>query len=295
MRVLLLSTYELGRQPFGLASPAAWLREAGFEVHAIDLSRTRLDPGAVESAALVAVFLPMHTATRLALPVLDRVRALNATAHLCAYGLYAPANRGLLEAHGVGTILGGEFEGDLVALVRALAAGAPIPGGTSDATLPRLAFRTPDRRGLPSPDRYAAMVFPDGTRRASGYTEASRGCKHRCRHCPVVPLYDGRFRIVPVEVVLADIRAQVAAGARHITFGDPDFFNGIAHARRVVSELAAEFPGLPYDVTIRDRAPARARGRPRSARPDRLCAGDVGRRVVRRWRAGAAGQGTHPG
>ncbi|MCD6031138.1 MAG: hypothetical protein K0S78_3312, partial [Thermomicrobiales bacterium] len=28
MNVVLISTYELGRQPFGLASPAAWLREA---------------------------------------------------------------------------------------------------------------------------------------------------------------------------------------------------------------------------------------------------------------------------
>src|SRR2546427_3999501 len=26
LKVLLISTYELGRQPFGLASPAAWLR-----------------------------------------------------------------------------------------------------------------------------------------------------------------------------------------------------------------------------------------------------------------------------
>jgi radical SAM superfamily enzyme YgiQ (UPF0313 family) len=88
-------------------------------------------------------------------------------------------------------------------------------------------------------------------RRVAGYTEASRGCKHRCRHCPIVPVYDGRFRIVAPEIVLADARAQVAAGARHITFGDPDFFNGIRHARAVLEGFARECPGVSYDVTIK--------------------------------------------
>ena len=49
MRVVLLSTHELGRQPFGLASPAAWLRRAGAEVAVQDLSRQRLDQGAVRA------------------------------------------------------------------------------------------------------------------------------------------------------------------------------------------------------------------------------------------------------
>jgi hypothetical protein len=93
--------------------------------------------------------------------------------------------------------------------------------------------------------------MPDGTMRTVGYTEASRGCKHLCRHCPIVPVYGGRFRAVPVDIVLADVRAQVAAGARHITFGDPDFFNGVTHALRIVREVAREHPGLSYDVTIK--------------------------------------------
>jgi len=93
--------------------------------------------------------------------------------------------------------------------------------------------------------------MPDGTRRAVGYTEASRGCKHLCRHCPVVPIYAGQFRVVQPEIVLADIAAQVAAGAGHITFGDPDFFNGPAHAMRIVSALHASHPGVSYDVTIK--------------------------------------------
>ena len=256
--VLLLSTYELGRQPFGLASPAAWLRQAGLDVRTADLSRERLSQVPVEQARLVAFYLPMHTATRLALPVIERVRALNPGVHLCAYGLYAPLSADLLRSHGIDTILGPEFEADLTALATGLEQPTqpiqpdqpdqPSPAG---APIPRLRFIPPDRRDLPALNRYAALQMPDGTRRVVGYTEASRGCKHLCRHCPIVPVYGGQFRVVPVDVTLADIATQVDGGAQHITFGDPDFFNGPTHARRLVEALAARFPGLGYDVTIK--------------------------------------------
>jgi hypothetical protein len=98
--------------------------------------------------------------------------------------------------------------------------------------------------------RYATLQVGD-ERRTVGYTEATRGCKHRCRHCPIVPVYDGRFRVVPADIVMADVRAQVAAGARHITFGDPDFLNGIGHAMAVIDRFAADCPGVSYDVTIK--------------------------------------------
>jgi hypothetical protein len=67
----------------------------------------------------------------------------------------------------------------------------------------------------------------------------------------VVPIYDGRFRVVQRDVVLADIDAQVKAGARHVTFGDPDFFNGPSHALRIVEALHAGHPGVTYDATIK--------------------------------------------
>jgi hypothetical protein len=117
--------------------------------------------------------------------------------------------------------------------------------------VPRLSFITPDRTGLPSLARYATLQMPDGTRRTAGYTEASRGCKHLCRHCPIVPIYNGRFRIVAPDVVLDDIRAQVRAGAAHITFGDPDFLNGPTHALRIVEALSREHPSLTYDAVIK--------------------------------------------
>jgi radical SAM superfamily enzyme YgiQ (UPF0313 family) len=248
VRVLLVATYELGRQPFGLASPAASLRRAGVEVSCVDTSRDSLADAALAAADLIAVHLPMHTATRLAAPLLARARMANPDAILVAYGLYAPLNAEWLRARGVSHVLGPEAEPGLVAL----AMGEGRIAATAPATaLPRVVFVRPDRRGLPAPERYAALQMPDGRRRVAGSTEATRGCRHLCRHCPIVPVYEGRFRAVPVDVVLDDIRAQVEAGVEHISFGDPDFLNGPTHARRIVERLAAECPGLTYDVTIK--------------------------------------------
>ena len=252
MNIVLLSTYELGRQPFGLASPAAWLRQAGAQVTCCDLAINALEAEVINTADLVAFYLPMHTATRIAAPLIERVKQWNPRAQLCCYGLYAPLNEAFLRKLGVQTILGGEFETGLVALVQQWQAKASTVIDRQPAIdLRRQQFLTPDRRDLPPLDRYAFLDLGDGKRRTVGYTEATRGCKHRCRHCPIVPVYDGQFRIVQREVVLADIRNQVAAGAQHITFGDPDFFNGPGHALPLVQALHAEFPELTYDVTIK--------------------------------------------
>jgi radical SAM superfamily enzyme YgiQ (UPF0313 family) len=259
VRVLLISTYELGRQPFGVASPAAWLRDAGAEVTCLDVSRQALNEGAVRAADRVGFYLPMHTATRLAMTAVGRVRALNPRARLAAFGIYAPLNEQALRAKGVEAIFGGEFEQDLVAWVQSPALGnqedRETPGRLGRqgrrGSLPRLSFRVPDRSSLPPLHHYASLRSADGARRTVGYTEASRGCKHWCRHCPIVPVYGGRFRVVPKDIVLADVRAQVAAGAEHITFGDPDFFNGIGHATALVQAFHREFPRVTYDVTIK--------------------------------------------
>jgi radical SAM superfamily enzyme YgiQ (UPF0313 family) len=254
-QVLLISTYELGRQPFGLASPAAWLENAGARVVQQDLAVTEFDPDAVRTALMIGVYVPMHTATRMAEPVLARIREINPDVHLCVYGLYAPMNAEHLRALGADSIIGGEFEQPLVDLYQQLAAartsGLRRGLGRRVVSLDRQQFRTPSRAGLPALSRYAALRLGDGRTRTVGYTEASRGCKHLCRHCPIVPVYGGRFRIVQAETVLADVRQQVAAGAQHITFGDPDFFNAPGHAMRIVDRLHDEFPDLTYDVTIK--------------------------------------------
>ena len=213
----------------------------------VDTSRDALTDAQINGAGLVALYLPMHTATRLAAPLITRIRQLNPSARLVAYGLYAPLNAAWLREQGVENVLGAEAEGDLVAL-----ANPQLP--TSNSQGPgqkRLRLIRPDRAGLPPLSRYAALQMPDGSRRVVGSTEATRGCKHLCRHCPIVPVYAGVFRAIPLDVVMADVRAQVAGGAQHISFGDPDFFNGPTHARRLVEAVASEFPGLTYDVTIK--------------------------------------------
>jgi radical SAM superfamily enzyme YgiQ (UPF0313 family) len=242
MKIVLISTYELGHQPFGLASPRAWLARAGHEVACADLAVETLPEGPVREADLIAFYLPMHTATRLALPVIDLAKALNPRARLACYGLYAPINADLLRGLGVEAIAGGEFES---ALVR-LAQGDPV----QEISLERQVFLKPEREGLPELERYAKLR-QNGDAKLVAYTEASRGCKHVCRHCPVTPVYNGTFRIVGREIVIEDIRQQVAAGARHVTFGDPDFFNGPTHAMAIVEALHAEFPEVTYDATIK--------------------------------------------
>jgi len=254
VNIVLISTYELGRQPFGLASPAAWLRKRGQRVVALDLARQSLDEAAIGDAGLIAIYLPMHTATRLAAQLLPRVRKQNPSAHLCCYGLYAPMNADYLRALGVATILGGEFEEGLVHLAERLATAgqeAILQPAESRISMARLQFQVPDRSGMPAMEKYAHLIVPGDGYRIVGSTEASRGCKHLCRHCPIVPVYKGVFRIVSRDVVCEDIRRQVAAGAQHITFGDPDFFNGIRHAMELAEAFHREFPAVTYDVTIK--------------------------------------------
>jgi radical SAM superfamily enzyme YgiQ (UPF0313 family) len=226
-----------------------FLAEAGYAPRGIDLAVQKLDEQAVARARFVGVSVPMHTALRLGALVARRVRALNPAAHLCFYGLYAPLNREFLMREGLAdSVIGGEVEVELRALVDRLAAGSPA--APREVVLDKLHFPRPVREGLVPLGKYAHLLTPAGER-VAGYVEASRGCLHLCRHCPIPPVYNGRFFVVQAETVLDDIRQQVAAGARHITFGDPDFLNGPNHALPVVRALHAEHPSVSFDVTAK--------------------------------------------
>ena len=264
MRSLLVSTYEMGRQPFGIASAAAWLGAAGWDVTCVDVAKEKLQESVLEAADLIGFHLPMHTATRLAAPIIATARRLDPSARICVFGLYAPLNAEWLRSLGADAVFGGEFEEDLVAFAdhvrgtqstqstqRKAFSADSADSAFDRRPLPKIHFLVPDRRGLPPLSKYATLQMPDGRRRLVGYTEASRGCRHRCRHCPIVPIYNGEFRVVQQEVVLADVDAQIAAGAQHITFGDPDFFNGPTHAMKIVTALHAKHPAVSYDVTIK--------------------------------------------
>jgi radical SAM superfamily enzyme YgiQ (UPF0313 family) len=221
------------------------------------LAVERLDPERVRRASLVGICVPMHTALRLGVRVAARVRELNPSAHIAFFGLYASLNAETLLESAADFVIGGEYERALVDLAEALSGGQPfsVPGvSVKDRVvgpvLTRLDFKPVSRAGLPTRDRYAKLAI-NGEERVAGYVEASRGCKHLCRHCPIPPVYGGTFFPVPVETVLDDVARLHAAGARHITFGDPDFLNGPAHARRVVSAMHERFPKLTFDFTAK--------------------------------------------
>ena len=255
--ILLVSCYELGHQPFHLASLLATLQQAEYAPVAVDTAIETLSDGMIRDAQFVAISVPMHTALRLGEQIARRVRTLNPRAHICLYGLYALLNADYLLQETIDSAIGGEYEIPLLRLVDALERGESIdvPGVRtrsiqSGPWIQRTPFVLPQREHLPSLENYAHLqrgneVF------VTGYTEATRGCKHTCLHCPVTPIYGGRFFAVPVENVMADIRAQVIQGARHITFGDPDFWNGPTHALRIIRALHKEFPDVTFDATIK--------------------------------------------
>jgi radical SAM superfamily enzyme YgiQ (UPF0313 family) len=248
--VVFVSCYEPGHQPQGVASAVAYLRHAGFQPTCIDLAVEALDDAArarLAGARLVAISVPMHTALVLGRRVAAHVRQANPNAHLCFFGLYATLNRVLLAAE-ANSVLGPDCEAQLVELAVSLGTGAarpetPRPPGRRPSLVP-------DRGALPGLEKYARLAIA-GERRVSGHVEATRGCKHLCRHCPIPPVYEGHFFAVPADVVLGDARSQISAGARHIDFGDPDFLNGPKHALRVARALHAEHPDVTFSFTAK--------------------------------------------
>ena len=255
--VLLISCYDLGRQPLALASPLALLEQGGFRPAALDLAAEALRPEAIRRARLIAISVPMHTALRLGVRAAAQIRKLNPGCHICYYGSYASLNAtSLLADHGADSIIGGEFEEPLLRLAESIDDGAPPPRGVRTAATPeppwleRILFAVPSRAALPPLDRYARLEH-EGETRIAGQVEATRGCLHRCRHCPLPPVYGGRFFVVPRDIVLGDIRNQVSAGATHITFADADFLNGPGHVFDIVAAMHDAFPALTFDFTAK--------------------------------------------
>ena len=261
--ILVVSCYELGRQPVAAAQALAGLERAGFAPAVQDLSVDRLAVAGLRAAKLVAISVPMHTALQLGVRVAARVREVNPAAHVAFFGLYAELNRAHLLARHGDSALPAEAVQPLVALAERLsqtsavappldqapplpdqAPRGPAPGG------PRRDEALPSRGALPLLGRYARLEA-GGERKLVAAVEASRGCKHLCKHCPIVPVYQGRFLAVPREIVLQDLAQQVAQGAGHASFGDPDFLNGPTHARRLARALHDRFPSLTWDATIK--------------------------------------------
>ncbi len=254
MKVVFINPYELGRQSLAIAAPVAVLKAQGFVVDSIDLALQRLTADKLQDAGVVAIHLGMHTATRIAAAALPRIREFAPQARICVYGWYAAANARLFYSLGAIAAFSGEIEEALRVFVCQVRDGqADLEQEYSKPLVITdvIPWQMPERSGMPALDRYAKLVLADNSQHTVGFVETTRGCKHRCRHCPVVPVYQGRFRAIPRAIVLGDIRQQVAAGAQHISFGDPDFLNGPGHAIRILEAMHAEFPTLSFDATIK--------------------------------------------
>jgi len=255
-RILLVSTYELGHQPLHLASPAAALLRAGHEVRCRDLAVETLDHADLSWADAVAFSVPMHTAMRLALPVARAIHAARPEVHLAFYGLYATLP--LPDDLPVDLAVAGEYEPELVAWASQYRQHARLPdidaagGGHRHqvVSLRRTRYEVPARHLLPSLEHYARFT-EHGEVHLAAAVEASHGCNHRCRHCPVPVVYDGRTRLVGLDALLGDVEQLVAMGASHLSFADPDFLSGPQYARRVVDALHRAFPALTFDVTVK--------------------------------------------
>ena len=255
--ILLVSCYELGHQPLALASPLAFLERAGHAAEAVDISVEPFESGTFARARFVAISVPMHTALRLGVRVAEQIRRVNPSCHICFYGLYASLNADYLLEHCGDSVIGGEYESALVALVDSLEGGRSDPlegvqqrGQAAAPVLERLPFAVPSRGALPGLKKYAHLD-KGGSTELVGYVEASRGCLHLCLHCPIPPVYGGRFFVVPRDIVLDDIRRLAREGATHITFGDPDFLNGPGHSLAIVRAMHAELPSLTFDFTAK--------------------------------------------
>lgn len=273
--ILLISCYELGHQPVGIAQPMGFLKQAGYSPAALDIAVEEFDTERVKQASFIGISVPMHTALRLGVRVAELIRGVNPACHLCIFGLYASINAEYLLSHVADSVIGGEYESPLVNLVHALdrdprticsvsgekesqgkelpiLEGVSLQGRIVSPLLKRFPVNAPapNRAGLPPLTRYAHLEHR-GAKHIVGYVESSRGCLHTCLHCPIVPVYEGRFFLMPESVVLQDIRQQVSAGATHITFGDPDFLNGLGHSLSIARAMHAEFPHLTFDFTAK--------------------------------------------
>lgn len=254
MRILLVSTYELGHQPLHVASPAAALLGRGHEVSCFDLSVEPWDPSVLDDIDALAVSVPMHTAMRLAVQVAERAREMHPELPICLYGLYAGNGHEAIVGSLVDRVISGEYEPALLSWVASLEGSGGQPVEEEDPRrivhVGRGHFKVPARHLLPPLEKYARLAV-GGTERLVGYVEASHGCAFSCKHCPVPAVYGGRIRIVDAETVLTDIDQLVEAGATHITFGDPDFLNGAQHSRRIVAAMHERHPDLTFDCTTK--------------------------------------------
>jgi radical SAM superfamily enzyme YgiQ (UPF0313 family) len=259
-KICLVSTYESGFQSLGTAVAAAHLSEIGINPRLLDLSvSSALSMQEFEEYDWVGFHLPMFHSLPTAFQIAASIRAAGIRTRCFFFGLYASLFKAEILAKYGDFVFDTDWEDDIVLLATdpdRLLTSAGDAGAQGKAALPAYAYRRQDRHlppkrsFLPHVSTFAKLI-DRGAAYVTGNVEATRGCIHKCTHCPIPPVYDGKLTIIPADVVLQDIDNLVAMGARNISFIDPDFLNAPKHSIEIVQRMNQKYPFLTYDFTAK--------------------------------------------
>lgn len=248
IRVLAISTYELGHQPLILARLATALDSLGISTELCDNSifnrpfadKSDFQIAGGEFPTHLVISVPMHTATQLGKTIASRAREFFGNSiTIIAVGLYAKVALSFTGLFDIGVPQGSNEQ-----IMEAI--GVKL----DDSIRSNLKLQVPDRSKLPEIHNYAHLLEQNG-KRLVGYVETTTGCAHSCKHCPVPVVHHGSFRAIAASIVLKEIDQLYKSGARHITFGDPDFLNGPTHSLKITRAMHQKYPDLTFDATIK--------------------------------------------
>ncbi|MDA9593325.1 hypothetical protein N9R67_00530 [Candidatus Actinomarina sp.] len=232
MKILLLSFYDLGKQPKIISELYKKLDNGSNQIDIIDYSIEEKDL-TLDNYDVLGIYASMHTASVLAEQYLRDRKLPN---KLFVFGLYANVFSEMFsDFQSIHSFDSDELESFLQVQLN-----------------PNYSYKhtVPDRTILPSITDYSHIV--DGSNNLiAGSVETTYGCKHECTHCPVPIEFKGMFKTFGTEKIITDVTNQVEEGAKHISFNDPDFFNGPKHALKILQLLNEKHPSITYDSTIK--------------------------------------------
>ena len=232
MKILLLSFYDLGKQPKIISELYKKLDNGSNQIDIVDYSIEEKDL-TLDNYDVLGIYASMHTASVLAEQYLRDRKLPN---KLFVFGLYANVFSEMFsDFQSIHSFDSDELESLLQVQLNL-----------------NYSFKhtVPDRTILPSITDYSHIV--DGSNNLiAGSVETTYGCKHECTHCPVPIEFKGMFKTFGTEKIITDVTNQVEDGAKHISFNDPDFFNGPKHALKILQLLNEKHPSITYDSTIK--------------------------------------------
>ena len=232
MKVLLLSFYDLGKQPKIISEIFNKLNSNSTEIDFIDYSLESMEVQLNRYDA-IGIYASMHTATVLATQYLSNK---NVPDKIFTFGLYG---RVLSDSDSRIKYIENIEHNELDEYLNLI---------TNDDY--SLKETIPDRSIFPEISKYARLINGmDET--LTGSVETTYGCKHLCTHCPVPIQFKGRFKTFSEKKIIDDISNQIELGAAHISFNDADFFNGPKYSLKILEKLNNEFPSVTYDSTIK--------------------------------------------